>query len=159
MKNKPEWLDAALSGHPVVLRDGSKAYVRHWDKELEPYYPICGGIVLGCGRTTANQWTACGSHSRIDEFHQCDIIGLWQEPAPVFEYWHLINSKYVALAMDEDGYWHAYSSKPFVSDRHSGWMFDGADCFWVSELFTKDVLPTVSDWRQSLILRPEGENK
>lgn len=159
MKNKPEWLDAALAGAPVVLRDGNKAYVRYWEKEFESYYPLYGGVILN-GRMNAAQWTAGGSFHRIYEFHNHDIIGLWKEPAPVFEYWHLLKEDYIAIAMDKDGDWCAYSRHvPFVSERHSVWLFDGADCYCVSDIFVKDALPNVSDWRQSLILRPEGENK
>ena len=160
MKNKPGWLDAALAGAPVVLRDGNKAYVRYWEKEFEPYYQLYGGVILMDGRMVAAQWTAGGSFHRIGEIHDHDIIGLWQEPAPVFEYWHLLKEDYVAIAMGKGGAWCAYSRYvPYVSEHLGGWLFDGADCYCISDLFTKDALPTVSDWKQSLILRPEGENK
>lgn len=160
MKNKPDWLDAALAGAPVVLRYGNKAYVRYWEKEFESDYSLYGGVILSDGRMSSAQWTTGGSFHRIDEIHNNDIIGLWKEPAPVFEYWHLLKEDYVAIAMDKYGVWCAYSRHvPYVSERHSIWLFDGVDCYHISELFAKDVLPNVSDWRQSLILRPEGENK
>ena len=160
MKNKPEWLDAALAGAPVVLRDGNKAYVRYWEKEFEPYYQLYGGVILMDGRMVAAQWTAGGSFHRIDELHDHDIIGLWQEPAPVFEYWHLLKEDYVAIAMDSSGDWYAFTGTELVcSDVYKQWIAENGEILLLSDIFTKDALPTVSDWRQSLILRPEGESK
>lgn len=159
MNNKPEWLDAALGGHPVVLRDGSKAYVRYCEEEYETKYPLLGGSVDAVsGEIYTESWAYDGSYIPGQTFSRSDIIGLWQEPAPVFKYWHLLKEDYFAIAMDKDGSWHTYSRHvPYISERHNGWMFEGTDCCCISEFFTKDVLPTVSDWRQSLILRPEGE--
>ena len=160
MKNKPEWLEAALEGAPVVLRDGGKGYIRHLEQEFDVNYELLGYRVCKPGLVKMLSWTFGGFHFSDGNTTDNDIIGLWQEPAPVFEYWHLLKEDYVAIAMDKDGAWRAYSRHvPYVSERQSIWLFDGVDCYFISELFTKDVLPTVSDWRQSLILRPEGENK
>ena len=145
----------------MVLRDGSKAYVRYWEKEYKTPYPLFGcSVNADSSEIYTESWAYDGSYISDQSPNGSDIIGLWQEPAPVFEYWHLLKEDYVAIAMDKDGAWRAYSQHvPYVSERHSIWLFDGADCYSISDLFTQDALPNVSDWRQSLILRPERENK
>lgn len=76
-KLKPFDLDSALRGEPVMLRDGSKAFVRHHETELptEENMRLVGftadGIRLG--------WCANGSYyaTRSTAGDDIDIIGMW----------------------------------------------------------------------------------
>lgn len=157
---KPEWLDEALAGAPVVLRDSSKGYVRHCEQEFDVNYELLGYKVCELGRVEMMSWTFGGFHLSGKHTADNDIIGLWQEPAPVFEYWHLLKDDYVAIAMDSSGDWYAYTGTELVcSDVYKQWIAANAEILLLSDLLTKEAFPTVSDWRQSLILRPEGENK
>ena len=159
MKNKPEWLDEALAGAPVVLRNGNKAFVRYFESGLSVSKPIVGVFINIEGSYSFHAWCLSGQY-HLETQSSFDIVGLFNEAPPVFDHWHLLKEDYVAIAMDKDGDWCAYSRHvPYVSERHGGWLFDGADCYSISDLFVKDAFPNVSDWRQSLILRPEGENK
>lgn len=159
MNNKPEWLDAALDGHPVMLRDGSKAYVRHWEKEFESYYSLYGfSVNSDSSEIYTESWAYDGSYISDQSPNGSDIIGLWQEPAPVFEYWHLINERYSALAMDRNGCWYAYDSKN-LSLGNSQWCTDNGECAIANGLLTEKAFPIVTDWKKSLILRPEGSIK
>lgn len=89
---KPFDLESALNGEPVMLRDGSKAYVRHHETELRvPVGEELTGYVEGIGTWA---WREDGA-SRFDDCEsEYDIIGMWPKtriingfevPAPVRE--------------------------------------------------------------------------
>lgn len=78
MKNlKPFDLQAALSGKAVMLRDGTKAYVRHHEKELNVVNSkrLLGYAASGAQRT----WCENGSYSTPSETLCRDIIGMYPE--------------------------------------------------------------------------------
>lgn len=77
---KPFDLDAALNGEPVMLRNGSKAYVRHHETEL----PLANnlrlfGIVLDEEGRVAKMptWNPEGRYSGDLVEDREDIIGMW----------------------------------------------------------------------------------
>ena len=148
---RPEWLDKALAGHPVVLRNGSKAYVRHCEEELEAKRPLSGftvskGIVNNC------EWLINGSRSAFSKHHE-DIVGLWEEPAPVFEHWNLLRKEVTHIAKDQDGVWYGYDISPFMET--TVWTNAGqgnANLYGLQGL-DPSLFPEC-DWKQSLIQRP-----
>lgn len=81
---KPFNLDDALSGKPVKLRDGSKAYVFGCiSDDFKTTYPLRGFIVeknnigeLTVGR--AMSWKLSGKY-HVDTENFGDIVGMWEE--------------------------------------------------------------------------------
>lgn len=78
-KLKPFDLRAALSGEPVMLRNGSKAYVRHHETELpvDEDTRLSGFISDG----SPIDWCESGRHaaSIAKEPTDFDIVGMWPE--------------------------------------------------------------------------------
>src|SRR5690625_5370083 len=78
-------LEKALQGHPVVLRNGKKAYVRHYEKELDALFPLIGYIVNDRGKVEDvcswkdNEPNVKGAYANLED--GTDIVGMWQEPA------------------------------------------------------------------------------
>lgn len=78
MKNiKPFSLPEALAGKAVMLRDGSKAYVRHYETEL----PVAGDRrligFLADGKLLT--WYEGGNYNRAGHKSFHDIIGMYPE--------------------------------------------------------------------------------
>lgn len=74
---KPFDLDAALKGEPVMLRNGSKAFVRHHETELTT--AIDGALLGYLDGVRAQMWTWSTDGASLpngDESQQ-DIIGMW----------------------------------------------------------------------------------
>lgn len=143
MTLKPDWLDEALAGHPVVLRDGKKAYVRHYEEELETEFPLSG--------FTISDGVACNSIWCLKY-----ILGLWEEPAPVFEHWNLLRKEVVHIAKDKDGVWYGYDISPFKET--TVWTNAGqgnANIYGLQGL-DSSLFPEC-DWKHSLIQRPTEE--
>lgn len=94
---KPFNLDDALSGKPVKLLGGSKAYVLGCIPDgIKTNYPIRGFIVeqnntgeLTVGNTVS--WTLSGEN-HVDTKHFEDIIGMWEEE-PI-KYRHINGKKF-----------------------------------------------------------------
>lgn len=82
-------LQAALSGEPVVLRDGRKAVVLldyretigKYGIDYDGEYPLRGFVVSSHG--TFLSWGKEGFYD-VDNpnEHKADIVGMWEEPAP-----------------------------------------------------------------------------
>lgn len=82
-------LEAALAGEPVILRQGSKAYVvgkipsnlTYEDNELIDY-PLIGVVLDETGYLTDDKalWTINGKASEDGVLYDADIIGMWEEP-------------------------------------------------------------------------------
>lgn len=80
---------AALTGEPVRLRQGSKAYVvgkipsnlTYKDNELIDY-PLIGVVLDEIGYLTGTVvfWTINGKCSEDGVWRDADIIGMWEEP-------------------------------------------------------------------------------
>lgn len=76
-KLKPFDLQAALSGEPVMLRDGSKAFVRHHETELntDEHRKLVGYTSIGAMLTWREDGRFVGRHLEPDG----DIIGMYQK--------------------------------------------------------------------------------
>lgn len=155
MTMKPEWLDEALDGHPVGLRNGNKAYVRHCEDELEVTYQLRGYVILE-GRASPISWHLNGRRATNTE-HPSDIVGLWEEPAPVFEHWHLLRKEVNHIAKDEDGRWYGFNIAPYR--KTAVWINAGqenANLYGLHGL-NPSLFPKC-DWKHSLIIRPTCES-
>src|SRR5690625_3932882 len=79
-------LERALAGEPVILRDGRKAYVRHYEKTLtlrQDGRPLLG-YKLYDGRAVEASWGPDGLWLRGREFPK-DIVGMY--PKHRLVYW------------------------------------------------------------------------
>jgi len=104
MKLKPFDLQAALNGEPVMLRNGDKAYIRHYETEL----PVLRswevwGIRIYKGSVDLMNWAHDGRYYLDGEDGLLDIIGMWpktriingfevpvpEERAPALRSWYL----------------------------------------------------------------------
>ena len=142
-------LEKALAGAPVVLRDGSKAYVRHCEDNLDVPEPLVGFDVES-GKLLS--WTKKGRYFNNDAEAYCDIVGMWTGP-PVFAHWDLLEESIRYLVMDIDGDWCGYSTKPSL--REYGWHY-GDGKIRLHNVLSLSAFPKCN-WRSSLIKRPENE--
>ncbi|MFZ7141612.1 hypothetical protein ACLSY0_00395 [Avibacterium avium] len=84
---KPFDLQEALTGKPVKLRSGQKAYVKYvLGDEYNTDYPLRGfaeyeKLIDGKINTGEHIWTLDGNFSTFEE-SETDIIGMWEEPKP-----------------------------------------------------------------------------
>lgn len=142
---KPFNLERSLAGEPVILRNGSKAYVQYTGVEL------IYGVDLGRKRWTA--WEVNGSlyeNRRDDDF---DIVGMWpKEPLAIPDsFWKSIRSDVVAIAKDYNDDWFGYTkNKPIIDGDY--WFIDEGEYIPLG-IFPIDYFPDC-EWRESLILRP-----
>lgn len=150
-ETKPFDLERALKGEPVVLRNGTKAYIRHYEEELDTSYPLMGCIV-GEGKIVFEQWSEGGRLYGDKGESEYDIVGMWVEPL-VFEHWSLLSEDIKYLAKDGDGRWFGYRGKPSREADH--WFnHSSIDCCPLEAL--KPSLFPDCDWENSLIERPEN---
>lgn len=75
-------LDAALNGEPVMLRDGSKAFIFKNIKntnvlDFEADYPLIGMIH---NHAAVQTWSLDGKISLSNDCANGDIVGMWEEP-------------------------------------------------------------------------------
>lgn len=105
---KPLDLEAALKGEPVMLRDGTKAFIRHRETEFNIPYPLIGVVCKGQRRVFS--WTLEGLHV-TDCQAGYDIIGMWPKtriingfevPEPVREEPKMGDSYFRASFLSED---------------------------------------------------------
>lgn len=101
---KPFNLDEALTGKPVILRNGDEAYIRHHETELRVTAESRvvgyseGGLLLS--------WCPEGRYNlELQELHHWDIVGMYPEtrvingfevPAPETEELEYSTSYYIA---------------------------------------------------------------
>lgn len=145
---KPVDLEKALKGEPVVLRNGTKAYIRHRESEVQTSYPLIGYVVSG--KTAGVGWTECG-HFYEDKWEsEYDITGMWVEPIE-FKYWDMVSKDIKYLAKDANGDWYSYYEKPDLRQRI--WIGEGRRN---TTVLNSSLFPDC-DWENSLIERPENE--
>lgn len=80
---KPFDLQAALHGDPVMLRDGSKAFVRHYEAEqkVNDESRLFGVVVHEWSTCTVMTWSTQGRfYGGLVGDSSLDIIGMWTEP-------------------------------------------------------------------------------
>ena len=109
---KPFDLNDALSGKPVKLRNGSKAYVAGIVPNAIKTDYVLRGVTVRNDRSgdlviaSTGSWTIEGLASLITDEHQFDIIGMWEEREPV-KYRHINGKKFpeprnIPPKIDED---------------------------------------------------------
>lgn len=87
-KPEPFDLEKALAGEPVLLRDGSKAYIFHcindeFTKKHNIGYQLLGVIVDSLeGKQLTRSWAKSGIFNEVNPYPDFDIIGMWKEPKP-----------------------------------------------------------------------------
>lgn len=128
MEYEPFDLGRALAGEPVILRDGSKAYVRYYETELYSGYPLLGMVLDGEAIMTA-AWTLSGGSSSAS----LDIVGMYPqykkvngEKIPLFHDWRPVGGEYCYLAnpLDEEFGWTMFRWST-DSAEHKYWMDKG----------------------------------
>lgn len=146
-------LEKALNGEPVVLRDGTKAFIRHYETELEKAPPLIGFRVRG-DSVYSLQWTECGDYYWSNDESDFDIIGMWTE-SPEFEHWDKLNDHIKYIAKDSDGRWFGYSRKP--SKDEEGWKIAQRLGAFYSLVGSNPNLFPNCYWKNSLIERPKND--
>ncbi|MGX2956386.1 hypothetical protein ACWIYZ_04755 [Ursidibacter arcticus] len=83
-KDKPEPFDLekALSGKPVMTKDGHKAFIKINlnNNNISADFPLIGYIDYGFATVTSANWTLEGEFVKNYADHPNNIIGMWQEP-------------------------------------------------------------------------------
>lgn len=80
---KPFDLEKALTGEPVKLRDGSKAYVKYVMPEEHGYqHPLVGYLCDSNNKVLCTDWTIEGKGIDIYTTSKKDITAMWEEPRP-----------------------------------------------------------------------------
>lgn len=145
-------LEKALAGQPVKLRNGTKAYVRHHETELDTPYPLFG-YREGAGKWDTDTWTASGKFclgSDPEHGSDHDIVGMWVEPA-VFDHWDALDPKWKFIAADDDGSICVFTARP---DKYGTfWECREGDFSYATDLFNFQY----TDWEHSLVERPTKE--
>ena len=145
---EPLDIEKALHGHPVRLRNGEKAYIRHKEVELRNCMELVGYRELNSGAYVLARWIKDGESTLSEDL---DIVGMWKAAPLVFLYWGEIKRVFNYIAKDKDGEWWAYAEKP--TKRSS--IYDssnGTDRTPLRALST-EVFPDC-DWNESLMERP-----
>lgn len=143
-------LERALKGEPVVLRDGTKAYIRHHETQVKTAYPLIGYMADVKTEGNIMSWAEDGRAFWDREGSVGDIVGMWTEPLK-FEYWHLLNEDIKYLAKDWGGEWYGYEGKPTLNPLNR-WSTTGG--YSTMRNLNKSIFPDC-DWKNSLIERPE----
>ena len=126
-------LDDALSGKPVKLRNGSKAYVIGCVPDgIESVYPLRGFVVElkptgGVTDGTAASWTLSGNNYTHTDSHPTDIIGMWEEPT---KYRHINGHKFpepCSEPLEEGQSYYTIDFDVGVEIGHSRWVNDKYD--------------------------------
>ena len=146
-------LEKALAGQPVVLRNGTKAFVRHHETELDTFYPLFG-YLEGTDRYDAVTWAADGhSYSTGTGGHADDIVGMWVEPA-VFNHWDALEPKWKYIAADESGDVCVFTTNPV---KEEGVWSNRREEFVGFMYVTSIINLQYTDWEHSLVERPSKE--
>lgn len=120
MKCEKFVLEKALSGEPVILRNGAKAYVRHREEEFKVMYPLMG-VVLGEERWET--WKLDGSVYADGGDDGYDIIGMYPKESLSMpdRFWEAAHLKISAIVKDKEGRWSAYSYEPAFQNEDGTW--------------------------------------
>lgn len=145
---EPLNIEKALQGHPVRLRNGEKAYIRHFEVVLPITRKLIGYRKPNSVDYVIVSWDKDGTNMSSGNL---DIVGMWKSAPLVFLYWGEISRKFNYIAKDQDGEWYAYSEKPVQLDDHFD-SIKGTDRTSLRALSTK-VFPDC-DWNESLMSRP-----
>lgn len=143
-------VERALAGEAVILRNGSKAYVRYKEEEFEMGLPLIG---VDLGRERWTTWRFNGSLYANGRDYDYDIVGMWpKEPLTVPDsFWDMLHPHYNVIAKDGSGSWYAYNKKPNKLD--TVWDYGGVDFINLAAVICCSFFPDC-DWEDSLILRP-----
>lgn len=78
---EPFDLEQALAGEPVVLRDGSKAFVRHLEEDLtvDAHHQLTGYHLTKRAGNKLTTWCLDGSYARQKEPCSRDIVGMYPQ--------------------------------------------------------------------------------
>lgn len=150
MKYEKFDVERALSGEPVILRNGSKAYVRYREEEVGVGLPLVG---VELGRERWETWTLSGSVYSKGHTYNYDIVGMWpKEPLTMPDsFWDIVRADITAIAKDRNGSWFGYiNCKPRTNT--SGWIISTGECASLTA-FPRMLFPDC-DWEDSLIMRP-----
>lgn len=146
-------IELALKGHPVRLRNGEKAYIRHLETVLPVTRKLIGYRKPNSADYVLVSWTKEGENTQSGNL---DIVGMWKAAPLVFLYWGEINREFNYIAKDRDGEWWAYAEKPKMDDI----SYDsrgGTDSVSLRSLSNK-IFPDC-DWYESLMERPLSISK
>lgn len=149
MKYEEFNLERALAGGHVILRNGTKAYIRHLETELVVKYPLIGFDADGFNRS----WDDLGMYTRGTCPNSLDIVGMWpKEPLTMPDsFWDIVGADITSIAKDSNGNWYGYiSCKPRSGSVE--WIF-GVGEYVPLSTFSQELFPDC-DWRESLIIRP-----
>ena len=146
---EPLNIEKALQGHPVRLRNGEKAYIRHFEVVL----PITRKLI-GYRNPNGVEYVIVGWNKDGENLTSgnLDIVGMWKSAPLVFLYWGEISRWFNYIAKDQDGQWWAYSEKPEQLGNHYD-SIKGTDRTSLRALST-EIFPDC-DWHESLMERPE----
>lgn len=148
MKYKKFDVKTALAGEPVILRDGTKAYVKYQESELVVRCPIIGFDEDGF----SHAWDNLGKVIRGTR-HSDDIVGMYpKEPLTMPDsFWDVLHPHYNVIAKDSSGTWYAYHEKP--EKLGVFWNCSVGDFINLSTVICCSFFPDCN-WEDSLILRP-----
>ena len=146
-------LEKALAGQPVVLRNGTKAYVRHQETELSPSYPLQGYMKYRFNHLPV-VWAKTGRYFSEPAIESdFDIVGMWVEPA-VFNHWDALEPKWKYIAADESGDVCVFTTKPV---KEEGVWSNRREEFVGFMYVTSIINLQYTDWEHSLVERPSKE--
>lgn len=140
-------IEKALQGHPVRLRNGEKAYVRHQEVEFPVGRALFGYRESNSGVYIHVSWTKQGKNTASENL---DIVGMWKYAPLVFLYWGEIKRVYNYIAKDKDGEWWAYANKPTLKDAYD---HNGCEDTTSLKALSNKIFPDC-DWKNSVIERP-----
>lgn len=146
-------LQKALKGEPVVLRDGTKAFVRYRETQVKTNYPLIGYVADGKTEGNIMSWTEDGRVFWDREGMWGDIVGMWSKPI-VFEHWGLLLEDIKYIAKDDNGRWFGYVRKPSKDEWGWGITLPYTDYYLLAGL-DRSLFPDC-DWENSLLERPEN---
>lgn len=154
MKYEKFDVERALAGEPVILRDGTKAYVRYKEEDNNLKYPLMG-VVWG-NPSNGESWTLCGTYYSIGYDYDYDIIGMYpKEPLTMPDsFWDMLTPEIVAIAKDGNGVWHGFEESNLI---YGGRAWGGVGIFYCRlKTYPQEIFPDCEP-KDSLILRPKEE--
>lgn len=145
-------LEKAISGQPVVLRNGAKAFVRYYETEMDIGYSLWGYTEKD-HRYNPITWSKDGHFHLISTTTETpeDIVGMWIEPA-VFNHWDALDPKWKYIAADENGEVCVFTIEPMKYNDFWAIVLDASVGFMkVTDLLKFEY----TNWEHSLTVRPQ----